>query len=99
MMLDPTAAVSSVAGLQPSATSNVSGGDAGFGEMLSNAIDSVAAKEAHADSMVARLAAGDDVQLHEVAIATTEAALAVELMVAVRDQAIQAYQQIANLQL
>ena len=38
-------------------------------------------------------------QLHEVAIATTEAALAVELMVAVRDQAIQAYQQIANLQL
>ena len=97
MIIDPTSAVSALGSLQPSVARPE--GSAGFGDMLTSALDSVAAKEAHADEMVARLAAGDDVQLHEVAIATTEASLAVELLVTVRDQAVQAYQQIANLQL
>ena len=96
-MIGPTSAVSSTGGLRSLVSDSSSG--AGFGEMFSNALESVSASENRADIMVARLAAGDDVQLHEVAIATTEASLAVELMVAVRDQVLQAYQQIANLQL
>lgn len=72
---------------------------AGFGETLQNALQSVSDKERTADSMVTALAAGEDVELSDVAVATTEAALAVELLVTVRDQAVSAYQQIASLQL
>ena len=46
----------------------------------------------------AELARGEDVELHQVTIATTEAALSVQLMVAVRDQALDAYSQIMNMQ-
>ena len=96
-MIDPTSSVSSISGLRSLVSEPTD--DLAFGEMLTNALESVSASENRADVMVARLAAGDDVQLHEVAIATTEASLAVELLVAVRDQVVQAYQQIANLQL
>jgi len=97
-MIDPTGAVSAVPTSLRTNSSDSAGG-AGFGDLFSNAIQSASSAENRADMMVAKLAAGDDVQLHEVAIATTEAALAVELLVAVRDQAVQAYQQITNLQL
>jgi len=97
-MIDPTGGVSAVpTSLRTEPTG--SPGGAGFGELFSNAVLGASEAENRADSMIARLAAGDDVQLHEVAIATTEAALAVELLVSVRDKAVQAYQQIANLQL
>lgn len=72
---------------------------AGFGGALQGALQSVSDKERAADSMVTALAAGEDVELSDVAVATTEAALAVELLVTVRDQAVSAYQQIASLQL
>ncbi len=97
-MIDPTGAVSAVPTSLRTEPSS-SGGGAGFGEMFSNAVQGASVAENRADSLVAELAAGGDVQLHEVAIATTEAALAVELLVSVRDQAVQAYQQITNLQL
>ncbi|NOX31628.1 MAG: flagellar hook-basal body complex protein FliE [Actinobacteria bacterium] len=92
--------VSGIGGLAPSAFTQTSApGSGGFGEMLSNAMGSVSQAERAADDLVAALASGEDVQLSDVAIATTEASLAVELLVTVRDQAVQAYQQIANLQL
>lgn len=96
--MDPVQSIGSLGALVPGGGLEPAAAP-GFGEFLDGAIESVSVREQHADEMVARLAAGDDVQLHEVAIATTEAALAVELMVAVRDQAVQAYQQIVNLQL
>ncbi len=73
--------------------------EGGFGAALSGALSSVSETGRAAGDLVAALAAGEDVQLSDVAVATTEAALAVELLVTVRDQAVQAYQQIANLQL
>ncbi|MCP3935839.1 MAG: flagellar hook-basal body complex protein FliE [Actinomycetia bacterium] len=71
----------------------------GFGETLQSALQSVSDKERNADSLVTALAAGEDVELSDVLVATTEAALTVELLVTVRDQAVSAYQQIASLQL
>jgi flagellar hook-basal body complex protein FliE len=70
----------------------------GFGDMLSGAIDTVSAAENKADNLLEKLARGEDVELHQVTIATTEAALSVQLMVAVRDQAVDAYTQIMNMQ-
>ena len=70
----------------------------GFGEAIGNAIQSVSDAENKADNLVEKLARGEDVELHQVTIATTEAALSVQLMVAVRDQAVEAYTQIMNMQ-
>lgn len=74
-------------------------GSPGFGEMLSDGIESVANAEREADSLSQRFAVGDpDVNIQDVTVATTEAGLSVQLMVAVRDRALEAYQQIINLQ-
>ncbi len=98
--MNPISGVSALSsvGMSPS-VGVTSAADSGFGEMLSGALQSVSDTERAADDLVTALAAGEDVQLSDVAIASTEAALAVELLVTVRDQAVQAYQQIANLQL
>ena len=71
----------------------------GFGEMLNAGIEAVADSERRADDLSQRFAVGDpNVQIQDVTVATTEAGLNVQLMVAVRDRALEAYQQIINLQ-
>ncbi len=70
----------------------------GFGEVLEGAVQKVSDTENHADNLLEKLARGEDVELHQVTIAATEAALSVQLMVAVRDQAVEAYTQIMNMQ-
>lgn len=95
-------AISPVGGAIPVAPSALTGTPKpppGFGDMVGNAIQNVSNAEHKADDLVQRLARGEDVELHQVSIATTEAALSVQLMVAVRDQAIDAYTQIMNMQL
>ena len=67
--------------------------------MLGDAVQNVSNAEHRADGLLQQLARGEDVELHQVTIATTEAALSVQLMVAVRDQAVEAYTQIMNMQL
>ncbi|MFT5531029.1 MAG: flagellar hook-basal body complex protein FliE [Candidatus Poriferisodalaceae bacterium] len=89
----------SATGVSASNTAGKSQNAGGFAEMLSDALGSVSSAENTADDLVRRLATGEDVQLHQVSIATTEAALAVETLVAFRDQAISAYNQIVNMQL
>ncbi|MEM9035310.1 MAG: flagellar hook-basal body complex protein FliE [Actinomycetota bacterium] len=72
---------------------------AGFGEMLNDGIEAVASSERNADALAQRFAVGDpNVDIQDVTVATTEAGLSVQLMVAVRDRALDAYQQIINLQ-
>lgn len=79
---------------------SAAGGGKSFAEMVSGGIDSVSTAEANADSLAERLAVGDPtVQLHDVTIAAAEASLSLQLMVAVRDRALEAYHEIMNLQL
>ena len=95
MTIVPVGAVGAVGSLAPTAQAAPA---PGFGEMLQNGLDQVSSAENRADGLITRLAAGDDVAIHEVMIAAAEAELAVEMLVAVRDQAVQAYQQIMNMQ-
>jgi len=86
----------------PELRTTIPSGPAGsqdFGEMLASGLESVSAAENRADDLAQRLAIGDPgVELHDVTIAAAEAGLSVQLMVAVRDRALEAYQQIINLQ-
>jgi flagellar hook-basal body complex protein FliE len=75
-----------------------SGPSSGFGDKLTSALQKVSDAENRADDLLTKLARGEDVELHQVTIATTEAALSVQMMVAIRDQAVQAYSEIMNMQ-
>ena len=75
--MTPISGIGSISsiGMSPTVGANAAG-ESGFGEMLSGALQSVSDTERAADDLVTALAAGEDVQLSDVAIASTEAALA-----------------------
>lgn len=70
----------------------------GFGETVGKALESVSAAEHEADSLAQRLAAGDDVGIHELMVATAKAQLSVDVLVQVRNKAVEAYQEIMRMQ-
>lgn len=69
-----------------------------FAARLDNAIRGVSNQVNAADTRLARVASGEDVDLHGTMIALQEADISVRLMVSVRDEAIQAYEKIMNMQ-
>lgn len=86
----------------PSATgvSGAAGSDSGsFANLVKRGLEQVSQAELKADSLLNTMAAGGNVQPHEVMIATSQASLAVEMTVAVRDRAVEAYREIMNMQL
>lgn len=71
----------------------------GFGDALNNGLQQVSELEHRADAMVTDVATGGSTKVHEMMVATTESALAVDLLVQVRDRALEAYQEVMRLQL
>jgi flagellar hook-basal body complex protein FliE len=72
--------------------------DSSFSGMVMKGLQSVSASEKGADSMVQGMASGKPVQAADVMIATSQASLSVQMLVAVRDQAVGAYRDIMNMQ-
>jgi len=70
-----------------------------FTQMLTNGIQSVNQKVAHADSMVRAFALDDSIPLHQVTFALEEARLSVELMMQVRSRLVETYQRMMEMQL
>lgn len=73
-------------------------GDEGFGGQVLKALESVSEAEHRADAMVQDLATGGNTGIHEVMAAMTKASLGVEVLVQVRNRAIEAYQEIMRMQ-
>lgn len=71
---------------------------AGFGELLSKAIESVNQQEWEAQRLSLALAAGEVDDIHTVTIAVQKAELALDLTLAVRNKVIDAYQEIMRMQ-
>jgi flagellar hook-basal body complex protein FliE len=69
-----------------------------FGQILGDAINSINEKENNANNAIARLAAGDDVELHQVMMATQEADIALHLALQVRNKVVEAYQDVMRMQ-
>jgi flagellar hook-basal body complex protein FliE len=72
-------------------------GGANFGQTLSRALDSLQAAQTKADTLAVQAATGDLTNVHDYMIAATEASLATELTVAVRNKAVEAFNQIMNM--
>jgi len=69
-----------------------------FSDLLTDAIGDVTRLESEAQKTVEGLMSGSGVDVHQAMIATEKASMAFELSLAVRNKAIQAYQQMMGMQ-
>jgi len=93
----PASPASSVGG--STAVGGVGGTDAsGFGDVLAKAVDNLDATQAKSDNLAVKAAAGNLTDVHDYTIASTEATLATELTVAVRNKAVEAFNAIMGMQ-
>jgi flagellar hook-basal body complex protein FliE len=82
----------------PAGTST-SVGDGGFASVLGNAIDSMQSAQSSADSLATQAATGSLTNVSDYMVAAEQANLDTQLTVAVRNNALQAFQQIMGMQL
>jgi len=69
-----------------------------FSDLLTDAVGQVNQLEGQAHTAVAGLMTGSGVDVHQAMIATQKASMAFELALAVRNKAVQAYQQVIGMQ-
>jgi len=69
-----------------------------FSDLLTDAIGKVSQLEDQAHAAVTGLMTGSGVDVHQAMIATEKASMAFELALAVRNKAVQAYQQVIGMQ-
>jgi flagellar hook-basal body complex protein FliE len=100
MSVGPISGISSVGSIssigatsKPEATPG-----AGFADKVSGALTQASDAEKSADLMAQDVAAGGDTPIQELMIASTKATLSVEMLVQVRNRAVEAYQEIMRMQ-
>lgn len=72
--------------------------EAGFGDVLKNAVQQVEKMSTDAQSQVKDLLAGDRADVHNVMIAVQKADVAFQFMMQVRNKIVNAYQEIERMQ-
>lgn len=85
------------AGASAAAGTSAAAGAQSFGQTLTQAIDGLQATQTKADNLAVQATTGDLTNVHDYMIASTEASLATELTVAVRNKAVEAFNQIMNM--
>ena len=91
-------AFSGLSGSSAAAGSAGSQAAAPFGDLLTDAVSQVNQLENQAHAAVYGLVTGSGVDVHQAMIATEKASMAFELALAVRNKAVQAYQQVMGMQ-
>ena len=86
--LDSTAAVTA-----PGAA----GGSDAFSSILATSFDQLAATQAKSDGLAAQAATGDLKDVHDYMIASNEAALATEMVVTIKNKAVEAFNEIMRM--
>jgi len=81
-----------------SSSAGASAAPAPFSDLLTDAVGQVNQLEDQARAAVDGLMAGSGVDVHQAMIATQKASMAFELALAVRNKAVQAYQQVIGMQ-
>ncbi|WP_256240321.1 flagellar hook-basal body complex protein FliE [Bacillus sp. V3B] len=69
-----------------------------FSSFLKNSIEKVNQTQIESDKMTEKLALGQDVDLHEVMIASQKASVTMQLTLEVRNKAVEAYQEMMRMQ-
>jgi len=102
-----SAATAAPIGAQPGAAAGQGAGQVAgtnaptgdFGNVVVNALQGVQDTQANASNLAVQAATGDLVDVHNYTIAATEASLQTQLTVAVRDRAVEAFNQIMAMQI
>ena len=68
-----------------------------FGDLLEKAMDKITELDRESQNMQVAFAQGENIELHEVVIAMEKYSIAVELLMAVRNKIIEAYQEISRM--
>lgn len=98
MTIDPVSTLAAVQADVPTAQLEGQQAHAPFANWLAGQVDQVSDRLNQADMMVRQLAVGDAPNIHQVMIALSEARLSLELLVQVRDKALDAYQTLMQMQ-
>lgn len=97
-MIPPVSGIPAAAGGVAS-TSAAQAPAAGFGDTIANALEAVSEAEFSADALATDVALGGDTSVQELMVAMTKAQLSVDLLVQVRNKAVEAYQEIMRMQI
>ena len=95
----PTAPTSPTAAFGAEGTSAASGTGDSFANVLGNAVDGVQSVQANADNLATQAATGSLTNVSDYMVAAEEANIQTQLTAAVRNNALQAFQQIMGMQL
>jgi flagellar hook-basal body complex protein FliE len=91
--------VSAVSGVgETTGTSGVSGPNTDFAGMLSQGLESVQAAQSKASDLAVQVANGTLADPAQYTMASTEAALGLQLTMAIRNKAVEAFQEIMRMQ-
>lgn len=74
-------------------------GGADFASILAKGVDSLQATQANADTLAVQAATGDLKDVHDYTIAATQAQLATDLAVTLRNKAVDAFNEIMRMQI
>jgi flagellar hook-basal body complex protein FliE len=91
--------VGSLPAVMPTAPTGTAAPVESTGSAFANGLEQVQSSLDQADALGQQLASGSLTDLHEYMAASTKASLAVELTVAIRDKAVEAYQEIMRMQI
>ncbi len=89
-------AVSGVAGAQ-TGTAPAQATDGGFASVLAASFDKLQGAQSTADSLATQAATGDLKDVHDYMIASTEASLATEMVVTIKNKAVEAFNEIMRM--
>ena len=73
-------------------------GENSFGSTLTRALNEVSDARDASSELTQRFAAGENVELHQVMAATEEAGLALDLLIELRNKAVEAYRSVISMQ-
>jgi flagellar hook-basal body complex protein FliE len=98
-------AIAAVTGFQPvtpslpsAAPSSPAGAGSGFASKLAEGMDQLQQLHSTSDNLAVKAATGSLTDVHDYMIASTQAALATQLTVAVRNKAVEAFNEIMRMQ-
>jgi flagellar hook-basal body complex protein FliE len=99
MAIPAIGAVNALTQLQSTAATQSAPAADGFGNSVAKALDGVAQSQQEADQLAVQASTGNLADLHDYTIAAAQASVQTELVVALRDRAVEAFNEIMRMQI